>query len=121
MQGFMVYMSGGGVQIFSLMIVGQLIKNAIGSILGVNDTFKHLEQSQDTQTGSEEAAAGVKEDFTLQKIVHCLAQCLLLALGLYKCHSMGLLPTHDSDWLAFKRQKVPLEISDTSLGGWWQE
>lgn len=41
-----------------------------------------------------------------QKVVHCLAQCLLLALGLYKCHTMGLLPTHDSDWLAFKKQPI---------------
>ena len=37
MQGFMVYMSGGGVQIFSLMIVYQLIKNAITGMMGVNN------------------------------------------------------------------------------------
>lgn len=24
-----------------------------------------------------------------------------IALAMYKCHSMGLLPTHASDWLAF--------------------
>lgn len=36
MQGFMVYMSGGGVQIFSLMIVYQLVKNAITGMMGVN-------------------------------------------------------------------------------------
>lgn len=35
-----------------------------------------------------------------------MAQCLLLALGLYKCHSMGLLPTHESDWLAFSKQRI---------------
>lgn len=32
----MVYMSGGGVQIFSLMIVGQLIKGALGGMMNVN-------------------------------------------------------------------------------------
>lgn len=37
MQGFMVYMSGGGVQIFSLMIVYQLIKGAITGMMGVNN------------------------------------------------------------------------------------
>ena len=37
MQGFMVYMSGGGVQIFSLMIVYQLVKNAITGMMGVNN------------------------------------------------------------------------------------
>merc|ERR1711939_227792 len=121
MQGFMVYMSGGGVQIFSLMIVGQLIKNAISSMLSVNKTFEPLEQSQAaTDDGGSVTATvagqGNKNDFTLQKVVHCLAQGLLLALGLYKCHSMGLLPTHDSDWLAFRKQKIPLEVSDVSLG-----
>lgn len=37
MQGFMVYMSGGGVQIFSLMIVYQLVKNAITGMMGVGN------------------------------------------------------------------------------------
>lgn len=34
----MVYMSGGGVQIFSLMIVFQLIKGAISGISSVNQS-----------------------------------------------------------------------------------
>lgn len=45
MQGFMMYMSGGGVQIFSMMMVWMLIKNAIGAMLGVNkgkDSENHL-------------------------------------------------------------------------------
>lgn len=41
MQGFMVYMSGGGVQIFSLMIVYQLVKNAITGMMGVNEGKRH--------------------------------------------------------------------------------
>jgi hypothetical protein len=51
-------------------------------------------------------AAQAPQSFTVQKIVHCLSQGLLLVLGLYKCHSMGLLPTHESDWLAFSKQRI---------------
>ena len=30
----------------------------------------------------------------------------MVALALYKCHSMGLLPTATSDWLAFMEHKM---------------
>ncbi|KAL7006353.1 hypothetical protein EMMF5_004006 [Cystobasidiomycetes sp. EMM_F5] len=36
MQAFMVYMSGGGLQIFSMMIIFQLIKGAISGMMSVN-------------------------------------------------------------------------------------
>ncbi|KAK9894821.1 DUF1077-domain-containing protein [Cystobasidium minutum MCA 4210] len=121
MQGFMVYMSGGGVQIFSLMIVYQLIKGAITGMMGVNNVFEHLEQTSAASTPEGTNAPIKAPNFTLQKIVHCLAQCLLLALGLYKCHTMGLLPTHESDWLAFSKQRIPIETSSISLNGWWKQ
>lgn len=35
-QAFMVYMSGGGLQIFSMMIIFQLIKGAISGMMSVN-------------------------------------------------------------------------------------
>lgn len=38
----------------------------------------------------------------VQKIVYILANMLTLALGLYKCNSMGLLPMGTGDWLAFE-------------------
>ena len=38
----------------------------------------------------------------LQKIVYLLCNLLTLALGLWKCRSMGLLPTGTGDWLAFE-------------------
>ncbi len=36
-----------------------------------------------------------------QKFVFVLGNLANVALAMYKCHSMGLLPTHASDWLAF--------------------
>ena len=37
----------------------------------------------------------------LQRIVYFVGNLLGLALAIYKCQVMGLLPTHPSDWLAF--------------------
>ena len=39
---------------------------------------------------------------------------LLLGLIMWKCNRMGLLPTHESDWLAFKE---PLIRKDFIQGG----
>lgn len=38
----------------------------------------------------------------LQKVVYLLCNLLTLAVGLWKCRSMGLLPTGTGDWLAFE-------------------
>ena len=39
-----------------------------------------------------------------------------VALAMYKCHSMGLLPTHVSDWLAFADPMVRQEVATGGLG-----
>lgn len=39
-----------------------------------------------------------------------------VALAMYKCHSMGLLPTHVSDWLAFADPMVRQEVASGGLG-----
>ena len=43
-------------------------------------------------------------DFSLllPKIVYILCNILTLSLGIWKCQSMGLLPTGTGDWLAFE-------------------
>lgn len=41
-----------------------------------------------------------------QKFFYLLGNLSLVALALYKCHSMGLLPTATSDWLAFMEHKA---------------
>ena len=47
----------------------------------------------------------------LQKMVYVLGNLLGIALGVYKCNSMGLLPTAQSDWLEFmaaRQVKIPV-------------
>ena len=41
-----------------------------------------------------------------QKAVYFVCQVGLLCVGLWKCNNMGLLPTHESDWLAFRDPPV---------------
>lgn len=51
---------------------------------------------------SKSADANSLSTLPLQKIVYVLCNALTLALGLWKCRSMGLLPTGTGDWLAFE-------------------
>ena len=44
----------------------------------------------------------------IQKFVYIIGNLVGLALAVYKCQFMGLLPTHASDWLAFVE---PQEVS----------
>ncbi|GFG33920.1 hypothetical protein Cfor_04516 [Coptotermes formosanus] len=46
-----------------------------------------------------------------QKVVYILGNIVNIALALYKCHSMGLLPSHTSDWLAFVEPQMRVEYS----------
>ena len=58
--------------------------------------------------------AGSGVNFLGQKMVFVLGNLANVALAMYKCHSMGLLPTHVSDWLAFA---YPLVRAEYVVGG----
>jgi len=54
------------------------------------------------------------ERYPLQLLVWILGQLAGIGLIMWKCNRMGLLPTHESDWLAFKE---PLIRKDFIQGG----
>ncbi|KAJ7574545.1 hypothetical protein C8J56DRAFT_1007894 [Mycena floridula] len=103
MQAFMLYMSGGGVQIFSMGIVFMLLMSPFKNVFGINAVFAPFSPST---TNSKSLAT-----LPLQKIVYILCNLLTLAVGLWKCRSMGLLPTGTGDWLAFESRGLNPEIS----------
>ena len=70
------------------MMVIMMAVRPFKTLFSVNATFKTLDDS----TGTSNIG---------QKIVYVLGNLANVALAMYKCHSMGLLPTHASDWLAF--------------------
>jgi hypothetical protein len=88
---FMMWMVGNSVQIFSIMMCGMLLLNPVRGILSVATTFEKLEDAN--------------VNLWLQKLAFVGAQLLCLGIGLYKCQSMGLLPTTTSDWLSFLEPK----------------
>ncbi|KAJ7494511.1 DUF1077-domain-containing protein [Mycena galericulata] len=104
MQAFMLYMSGGGVQIFSMGIVFMLLLTPFKNIAGMNEAFAPFAPS---------TAKNPKSFTTLpaQKFVYIACNILTLAVGLWKCRSMGLLPLGTGDWLAFETRGIAPEIS----------
>ncbi|KAK9509850.1 hypothetical protein O3M35_004751 [Rhynocoris fuscipes] len=92
---FIMYMSGNSISIFPIMMVCMLVVRPVKALFTMQNTFKMIEGSH---------AAG-------QKFVYFLGNIVNIILALYKCQSMGLLPTHASDWLAFVEPRIPLEFS----------
>lgn len=95
---FIMYMAGNSISIFPIMMVGMLFLRPVKALLTIQSTFKIIEGGQ----------------AILQKIVYLFGNLACLALALYKCSSMGLLPTHASDWLDFVE---PLQRIEHSGGG----
>ncbi|XP_069796920.1 ER membrane protein complex subunit 4 isoform X1 [Narcine bancroftii] len=83
---FIMYMAGNTISIFPIMMVCMMAWRPIQALMSISSTFKLLESSSQQW---------------LQGLVYLIGNLLGLALAVYKCQSMGLLPTHASDWLAF--------------------
>ncbi|KAG5641102.1 hypothetical protein DXG03_005989 [Asterophora parasitica] len=103
MQAFMLYMSGGGVQIFSMGIVFMLLLTPFKNIAGINEAFAQFAPSTSQPRAFSTLA--------VQKLVFIACNLLTLGVGLWKCRAMGLLPTGSGDWLAFETRGVAPEIS----------
>ncbi|KAL3283527.1 hypothetical protein HHI36_006666 [Cryptolaemus montrouzieri] len=96
MNVFIMYMAGNSISIFPIMMVGMLLLRPFQAIWATKSTFKVIETN----------AIG-------QMIIYVLGNFVNIGLALYKCYSMGLLPTHSSDWLAFVEPPIRQEY----LGG----
>ncbi|XP_069044822.1 ER membrane protein complex subunit 4 [Lepisosteus oculatus] len=92
---FIMYMSGNTISIFPIMMVCMMAWRPIQALMSMSATFKLLESSSQQW---------------LQGLVYLIGNLLGLALAVYKCQSMGLLPTHSSDWLAFIEPPQRMEI-----------
>ncbi|XP_050426581.1 ER membrane protein complex subunit 4 [Adelges cooleyi] len=92
---FIMYMAGNSISIFPIMMVGMLIVRPVKALFTLQATFKTIEGMQ---------AWG-------QKIIFFIGNIINIVLALYKCQSMGLLPTHASDWLAFIDPPTRMEYS----------
>lgn len=97
-----MYMAGNSISIFPIMMVGMSLIRPLKAIFTTTATFKSFESAQ--------------QNIVLQKLVFFIGNLINIGLALYKCHSMGLLPTHASDWLAFVEPPINSEFSDGGIG-----
>ena len=121
MQAFMLYMSGGGVQIFSIGIVFMLLLTPFKNIAAMNTGellffFLYFSVSYDVGIAfapfsPSNSNANSLTTLPLQKMAYLACNLLTLAVGLWKCQSMGLLPTGTGDWVEFESRGATPEIS----------
>ncbi len=90
------WMAGNSIALFPIMFVAMLLFRPFQSMLAISKAFEAIEPGQYS---------------VVQKLVYFLGNLVNLGIALYKCHSMGLLPTYASDWLAFEEPQQQIEQS----------
>ncbi|KAF9662045.1 hypothetical protein SADUNF_Sadunf18G0012300 [Salix dunnii] len=86
MMGFMMWMAGNTVHLFSIGITFSALWQPIGALQGVGKVFEPYKDS--------------KVDLLAPKLVFIALNLGGLALGIWKLNTLGLLPTHVSDWVS---------------------
>jgi hypothetical protein len=110
MNAFMLYMSGNSVQIFSIMVTVMLLWNSANAILNSMTSFEQF-SNQEKQVGMLQTLTSlINSKLHFPVLVFVLMNSANFALGVWKCGSMGLLPTTTSDWLSFMEPKSMLEL-----------
>ncbi|KAF0691538.1 Aste57867_17269 [Aphanomyces stellatus] len=94
---FMMWMSGSSVNIFSIMITAMAIFNPLKALFDVNAAFVSVNDG--------------KIDLTQMKITFIAANLVAIAAAVYKCGTMGLLPTTSADWTWLLPIKHAIESS----------
>lgn len=79
MTAFMMYMTGNTLQIFSIMMLAMALWNPSRAVLNVAKEFKKFEHPQ--------------VSLLLPKLIYVVLQLVSLGIALYKCQSLGLLPS----------------------------
>lgn len=90
------------VQIFSIMMTGMALINPIKAIASTNETFRAFDKNQLSNTeGQKQQDSDSYVDLRLPKLIFVSIQILALALAVYKCSMMGLLPLTSADWISY--------------------
>lgn len=84
----MVYMAPNGLSIITLGMLSMVLKGLINDLMSMNTKFEIDGNDQIDYY-----------DLVMIKMVYCIGLLANLAICLWKLNSMGLLPTHSSDWV----------------------
>lgn len=106
MTAFMLWMSGSGVHIFSIMITGMAIYNPVKSALTVSTAFSRFDDAK--------MSPADKTSLLFSKLTFVVMNMLAMCGALYKMSLMGLLPNTPSDWVSFLA--VPPNVQFASGG-----
>ncbi|KAG9455935.1 hypothetical protein H6P81_000443 [Aristolochia fimbriata] len=86
MMGFMMWMAGSTVHLFSIGITFSALWQPISALQGVGKVFEPYKDS--------------RVDTLAPKLLFIALNLAGLALGVWKLNTLGLLPTHASDWVS---------------------
>ena len=105
------------------MMVGMMFLKPVKALFSIssgNDTYKVPSNFITITNFSSSIPAFATlegEQSFLMKIIYLLGNVALLLMALYKCQSMGLLPTSPSDWIEFVEHKeVEVLIQNLFVG-----
>ncbi|GMI03902.1 hypothetical protein TrRE_jg5304 [Triparma retinervis] len=104
MTGFMLWMSGRHLNVFTISTTSMALINPIKGVLGTNANFKRFESPPD-------APPGARTNLLQAKAIYVALNLVALAVGMYKMNSMGLLPMTTADWTNLIDQRGPEEIN----------
>ncbi|CAI7932068.1 unnamed protein product [Closterium sp. NIES-54] len=86
MMGFMLWMAGSTVHIFSIGITFSILWQPISALRTINAAFEPFKDP--------------KVDVVLPKMMYAAVNLFLLSIGLWKLNGLGLLPTRPADWIS---------------------
>ena len=93
----MLFMSGSGLNIISIIITCMAMWTPIGAFLSINTVFAQYE--------------GEGISLIMPKLKYLALNMVLMAAGLYKFSIMGLLPVNAEDWISLVPISHPIEVS----------
>ncbi|XP_010907495.1 uncharacterized protein [Elaeis guineensis] len=97
MMGFMMWMAGSTVHLFSIGITFSALWQPISALQGVGKVFEPYKDS--------------RVDILAPKLLFIALNLVGLALGVWKLNTLGLLPTHASDWVSSLPPAQEVEFS----------
>ncbi|XP_058113996.1 uncharacterized protein LOC131256912 [Magnolia sinica] len=101
MMGFMMWMAGNTVHLFSIGITFSALWQPISALQGVGKVFEPYKDS--------------RVDILPPKLLFIALNLAGLALGVWKLNTLGLLPTHPSDWVSSLPPALEVELSGGGL------
>uniref|UniRef100_A0A7N1A710 ER membrane protein complex subunit 4 n=1 Tax=Kalanchoe fedtschenkoi TaxID=63787 RepID=A0A7N1A710_KALFE len=86
MMGFMMWMAGNTVHLFSIGITFSALWQPLSALQGVGKVFEPYKDN--------------KVDLLGPKLLFIALNLAAMGMGVWKLNSLGLLPTHPSDWVS---------------------